>query len=171
MVLDCFSCLEDEELTKEERILGAVCIFYEDIECVEDLEKFDDCIEDIVKQMFWFFNCGDDNMEKAGKSHVLVDWDKDSQLICSAVNKVAGKEIRVEPFIHWWTFMGYYMGIGESLFSTVLSIRHKIVNGEKLEKHESKFRRENPQYFNWNSKTIDQKEADNWLQSVWNSDK
>ena len=170
MVIDCFSCLEDEELTKEERIIGSLCIFYKDINCMDDLSNFED-VNDAVKQMFWFFNCGDASMDKGSSNHVLVDWNNDSQIICAAVNKVAGKEVRTEQYIHWWTFMGYYMGIGESLFSTVISIRSKMMKGEKLEKYESKFKRENPQYFVWNSKTVEQKEADAWVKSVWNADK
>lgn len=170
MVLDCFSCLEDTELTKEERIIGCLMIFYEDLNTVEDVDKvFGDDVEEAVKKMFWFFNCEDEAVEHRHSNHVLVDWDKDSQLISAAINKVAGKEIRTEPYLHWWTFMGYYMGIGECLFSTVVNIRDKIVNGRKLEKYESKFRAENPQYFTWNSKTVEQQEAEDWVRSVWNA--
>ena len=178
MVLDCFSCLEDEELTKEERIIGSLCIFYggketgNHILSISDLdEKFGNNLPEAVNEMFLFFNCGDNSMDRGSSRHVLVDWDKDSQLICAAVNKVANKEVRTEEYIHWWTFMGYYMGIGESLFSTVLTIRDKMTKGEKLEKYESKFKRDNPQYFVWNSKTVEQREADEWVKQVWNADK
>ena len=74
-------------------------------------------------------------------------------------------------YIHWWTFMGYYMSIGECLYSTILSIRDKILNGKKLEKYEREFKLRNPQYFVWNSKTTEQQEADAWLKTVWNSGK
>lgn len=170
MILDCFSCLEDAELTKEERIIGCLMIFYEDINDIEDVDAvFGDDVEEAVKRMFWFFNCEDEAIAHNHSNHVLVDWNKDSQIISAAINKVAGREIRTEPYIHWWTFMGYYMGIGECLFSTVIGIRDKIVNGKKLEKYESKFRNENPQYFIWNSKTVEQQEAEDWVKSVWNA--
>ena len=39
--------------------------------------------------------------------------------------------------------MGYYMSIGESLFSSVLNVRYKRAHGKKLEKHEKEFEREN----------------------------
>ena len=101
----------------------------------------------------------------------MIDWDVDSQLICSAINKIAGKEIRFEPYIHWWTFLGYYMSIGDSVLATVVNIRDKILTGKKLEKHERQFRAENPQYFIWNHKTVEQQEAEQWVHEIWNSGK
>lgn len=172
MVLDCFSALEDAELTKQERILASLVIFYDGMEDVSDIGVFPS-LEEAVIGMFRFFNCGEAE-ERWGKSpglnRKLVDWEGDSQMIASAVNKVSGKEIREEEYIHWWTFMGYYMAIGESLFSTVLRIRDKISRGKKLEKYEREFRRENPKYFVWNSQTVEQKEAEDWLKSVWNKE-
>ena len=41
--------------------------------------------------------------------------------------------------MHWWTFFGLYMEIGESTFSTVVSIRDKKRRGKKLEKWEREF--------------------------------
>ena len=67
--------------------------------------------------------------------------------------------------------MGYYMSIGESLYSTIISIRDKIMNGKKLEKHEIDFKTKNPQYFMWNSKTLEEREAEQWVSNVWNSGK
>ena len=75
MVLDCFSCLEDEELNKEERILGSLCIFYEDIHSVEDLNLFGDDLSKAAEQMFLFFNCGDDSMDK----HIVKLQNRESQ--------------------------------------------------------------------------------------------
>ena len=100
-----------------------------------------------------------------------MDWKQDSQLICSAINKVANMEVRNVEYMHWWTFMGYYMAIGECPYSTILSIRDKIISGKKLEKHEKEFKQKNPRYFTWNSKTTEQQEADAWLKEVWNSGK
>ncbi len=53
-------------------------------------------------------------------------------MIVPAVNKVAGKEIRTVPYMHWWTFFGYFMESGECLFNTVVGIRSKKAKGEKL---------------------------------------
>lgn len=167
MVLDCFSALNDAELNTEERLFCSLIIFYEDLNDLSDIQLLPD-IEKAVFEMFNFFNCGSPTENTKKVSHKLIDWDADSQLICSAVNKVAGTEIRAEKYIHWWTFMGYYSAIGECLLSTVVSIRDKLIRGKKLEKAEREFRQNNPQYFVWNSSTSEDKEADALFNELWN---
>lgn len=85
-----------------------------------------------------FINCGG-NEGKKGISKKLIDWEQDETLIFSAINKIAGKEIRHIDYMHWWTFMGYFMEIEEGIFSTVLGIRQKRAKGNKLEKWEQEF--------------------------------
>lgn len=168
MVLDCFIALNDVELEKEERVYSALIIFYEDFNSIEDLMHFPH-LNEAVKQMYWFFNCGDDKGVGANRHRKLIDWQGDSQLIASAVNKVANTEIRLVPYIHWWTFMGYYLAIGESPLATIVGIRSKVMEGKKLEKHEQKFKNDNPQYFIWDNKSIEDKEAEEAVMSLWNS--
>lgn len=165
-VLDCMKALEDPDLTKEERIIAALIIFYEDLNGIEDLGKLPDVVE-AFKEMTKFFNCGGDSVG-AKTPYKLVDWEKDSVLLYSAINNVAQKEIRSEPYVHWWTFMGYYLAIGECSFSTVVSIRNKRARGKKLEKHESQFVRDNPEYF-WNTKTVEEQELEAELLKIWNN--
>lgn len=165
-VIDCFKALDDPELTKQERIMCCLVIFYEDLNSIEDLEKLPD-IELAYNKMVWFFNCGQDSIG-AQSNYKIIDWEKDSMLICSAVNNVAQKEIRVEPYVHWWTFMGYYLAIGECSLSTVVSIRSKRAKGKKLEKYESQFVRDNPQYF-WNTKTVEDQALEDEIRKIWNN--
>lgn len=166
LVLDCFNALDDEELSKEERIISCLIIFYEDLECYEDLDKLPD-LEKAVNEMNKFFNCGQDESAGRAVSYKLINWEKDAQIISAAINKVAGFETRSASYIHWWTYMGYYMGVGESALSTIVSIRNKMKTGKKLEKYEQEFRNENPQYFNWDSRTTQQKEDDLLIESLW----
>ena len=166
MVLDCFSALQDASLNSNERLFCSLIIFYEDINCIADINKFED-LEEAATKMFDFFNCGRSQSIGKKMNHKLIDWEQDSQIICSAINKVANKEVRAEPYIHWWTFMGYYSAVGESLLSTIVSIRDKIVRGKKLEKHERIFRQENPEYFVWNTNNIDD-EAEELFNELWN---
>lgn len=167
-ILDCFAALGDEELTKEERLFASLIIFYEDLSSLEDINKFGDNVEDAVKKMYSFFACGSDS--SSGNPRKLIDWERDEQMICSAVNKVAGTEVRLVPYLHWWTFLGYYSAVGEGLLSTVVNIRNKMLSNKKLEKQEKEFKRENPQYFVWNSKSVEQKEADEYVRQIWNSE-
>lgn len=168
-ILDCFAALEDAELTLQERVFSSLIIFYENVDSIEDVDNLPD-LEEAIKRMYDFFNCNGPVSPGAQSDHKLVDWEQDSQLICSAVNAVAGKEIRSEPYVHWWTFMAWYSAIGECPFSTIIQIRDKMVKGKKLEKYERDFKRENPQYFNWNATTASRAEAENLLKDVWNKE-
>ncbi|MBP3888156.1 MAG: hypothetical protein J6F30_11045 [Cellulosilyticum sp.] len=170
MILDVFSVLEDDELEQNERVISALMIFYENFNELEDVLACGDDLEELVKQMYNFFNGDKVKANEVKKARKLLDWEGDSALISAAINHVSGKEIRSEPYIHWWTFLSYYMSVGESVLSTVISIRDKTANGKKLEKWEQDYKRDNPQYFRWKYKTVDEIDAENWLKSVWNKE-
>lgn len=158
LVLDCLVALDDYELDETERILACLIMFYEDLNSVEDVFGID--MQEATSKMFRFFNCGDDSLDQTRQSTKLIDWKQDELLIVSAVNNVAGKEIRAEKYVHWWTFMGWYMAVGESPLSTVVAIRDKIAKGKKLEKYEQEFRRNNPGYFVWKNKSAQDADAE-----------
>lgn len=167
MVLDCFAALQDADLDPKERVFCSLIIFYADINSIADINMFPD-LEKAVEEMYHFFNCGKSQSVGKQMHHKLIDWEQDAQMICSAVNKVANTEIRAIPYCHWWTFMGYYSAVGESLLSTVITIRDKIVRGKKLEKHEREFRANNPEYFVWNARGVEDEEAKQLLNELWN---
>lgn len=81
-----------------------------------------------------------DSKQKKPRS---MDWEQDGPILIPAVNRVLGQEIRALPYLHWWTFLGAYMEIGDCLFSTVLRMRQKRAKGKKLEKPELEFVQEN----------------------------
>ena len=170
MVLDCFSVLNDVELDERERVLACLIIFYEDFNEIESvLSLGEEELTSLIESAFLFFNCGQKH-SSGETNYKTIDWEQDSQLISSAVNKVAGKEVRAEQYIHWWTFMGYFNAVGESALATVVGIRDKIVKGKKLEKYEQQFRHDNPQYFVWDKRTIQQKEDDELINQLWNKE-
>jgi len=166
MVLDCFEVLEDETLTKEERVYAALIIFLEDVNSLEDLFKLDD-LPSLYKGMVRFFNCGQDDTSGMRSNFKLIDWEQDAPMVCSAVNNVAGTEIRALEYLHWWTFMGYYMAIGRSALSTVVGIRYKMATHKKLEKYEKQFKSENPQYFNFDVRSVEERELDRQIRELW----
>lgn len=167
MVLDCFKALNDEELSEQERLFASLIIFYKDFSTIEDVMKQSDILKQLQEEMFIFFDGGDKDLGSNTDNINVIDWDKDSNLIVSAVNNVAGKEIRSEEYLHWWTFISYYTAINESLLSEVIKLRYKKAKGEKLETYERKFIQNNPQYFNIDTRTAEQKEADEYVRQLW----
>ena len=134
-VLDILAACNDPDLDRDEQMEIMLTILYPDF---ADMPR--EHIPDAVERACEFIDCG--QKRDGRKRPRLVDWEQDAPVIIPAVNTVAGCEIRAAG-MHWWTFCGYYMSIGESLFSSVLRIRLKKAKGEKLEKQEEAFYREN----------------------------
>ena len=170
MVLDCFMAMNDLDLSDAEKLYTALIIFYEDFNDIEDIPQDTETLEALQKGMVDFFNGGEDNnLSKSNTNdYTVIDWKKDSNLICSAINNVAKQEIRALDYLHWWTFLSYYSAIGECPLATIISIRYKIARNEKLEKHEKKFRADNPEYFNIDLRSKEQKAADDYIGKLWN---
>lgn len=167
VILDCFVALNDIELEEDLRITTSLIIFYEDFNSIEDVANTDvNILSQLVQAMYRFFNCNEESVG-AVKPYRLVDWENDSQMVIASINAVAHKEIRSEPYTHWWTFMGYYLNIGDGAFANIISIREKIVKQKKLEKYEQEFVNDNPQYFKWEWRTDEQLQEDKLVQDMW----
>lgn len=141
-VLDVLSALNDPDLVEEDShstaymqssvVLEIMFPEYEKIPSEHTQEALDKISE--------FIDMGISGDRKKPKT---MDWEQDAPILIPAINKVLNTEIRAEKYIHWWTFLGAYMEIGESLFSSVINIRQKKANNEKLEKWELKFYKDN----------------------------
>lgn len=139
-VLQVFEAFSDPELEPEEKWIVAIYMLFEDFSCDDDvLQAIDDGfnVGDAASQISWFITAG--SPEKEVVELPTYSWQKDEQMIFSAVNKVAGKEVRELEYLHWWTFLGYFNEVGEGSFSFIVGIRHKLNHNKKLDKHEKEF--------------------------------
>ena len=157
IILDVIAACEDSDLNSTEQAVEALIIFYDDLSCMNDIWATFVDVKDAVNAMMQSISMNGANVGHTAK-HKLIDWKQDEALIVSAINNVARTEIRALSYLHWWTFLGYYMAVGESSLSTVVSIRDKIAKHKKLEKYEQEFRKDNPQYFTWNQTTLTENE-------------
>lgn len=97
-----------------------------------------------------------------------MDWEHDESVLIPAINRVAGKEVRSVKYIHWWTFIGFYMEIGECVFSEVIYIRQKLRKKQKLEKYERDFYRDNKELIELPViKTKEDEEEDRIIESIF----
>lgn len=154
-VLEIIKYLTDDSRPDFLRWQIAVSLFYDGEIPGDHQQEAMECLAD-------FISYG----EREGKpGPKLLDWEQDAQLIIGDVNKVAGKEIRALPFLHWWTFLSYFYGIGEGQLSTVVSIRNKKKRGKKLEKWEEEYYRDNKSRVDFKSPKT---EADKAAQEYFN---
>lgn len=132
-VLKIVCAFNDPELENEEKVYICLFIFYPDF---LDIPKDD--YEAAFRAAITFI----DHSVKAdtGKPPPrIMDWEQDEAIMFPAINKVAGYETRSCEYLHWWTFLGYYMEISEGVFSHVLGLRMKRAKGKKLEKWEQEY--------------------------------
>ena len=131
-ILTILSAFNDPDLEDKEKIYICLYILYEDFEEIPQ-----DDYEEAYVEAIRFIDCGAD--PKSEKSPRTMDWEQDERILFPAINNVAGFEIRSKKYVHWWTFMGYFMEIREGIFSQVLALRQKKAKGKKLEKWEQEF--------------------------------
>lgn len=135
-VLDVLAAYSDPDLDDDEKAEVLLTIIYPNL---ADIPQ--EHIHEAMQKACEFIDCGQKNDGKPKPK--VMDWNQDADIIIPAINKVAGAEVRSNPDLHWWTFWGYFMSIGDSLFSSVLHIRRKISSRKKLDKWEEEFYREN----------------------------
>lgn len=131
-VLDILDAMEDPNLENKEKAYVSMWILFENFD-----EFAEEDYEPAFNALFQFINTG--ASDKAKSQVRTVDFQQDYNLLIPAINRVAGKEIRNCDDIHWWTFMSWFMEIGDCTYSTVLSIRSKKRKGKKLESWENEF--------------------------------
>lgn len=125
--------MNDPNLEDGEKVFVCLYVLYEDFEEIEEKDY-----EAAFIAASRFLDCGKPE-SKVAKKKAVVDFEQDAPMLIAAVNRVAGKEVRECEYLHWWTFMGYFMEIGECTYSTVLNLRSKKNEGRPLEKWEKKF--------------------------------
>jgi hypothetical protein len=151
IVLRCINALNDLDLDEEQRVQCALIIFYEDYDQIQDIQT-------AINEMFRIISY-DDTGDGDRQKPVLMDWEKDFRQIAPPVSRILGYDVRSPgKYTHWWTFVGGYMEIGECTFSTIVSIRSKKQKGQKLEKWEEAFYRENRSQINLPQKLTKEEE-------------
>ena len=133
-ILEIFACLQQERYPEFLRWYMALAKFFEEEIPDEDFQQ--------AAEYFRWFVCGGEG-EESHTGPQLLDWQQDAQVIVADINKVAGREIRELPYVHWWTFLGWFHSIGEGNLSTLVGVREKLSRGKKLEPHEQEYYRRN----------------------------
>lgn len=136
VILDVIAALNDPELTAQEKAYTSLFIFYEDGKIPKNLQSAAD-------EMMRFID-GGELRDNSGKPLRLMDWEQDFPLIIAPINRVIGRDIRAQEYVHWWSFLSAYSEINDCTYTTVLSIRQKQAKGKKLEKWERDYAKEHP---------------------------
>ena len=162
VILDILAAMNDpdifepgmsQEEMQQEKVMTMLQILYVDFENMPPRDW-----KEAAEKACDFIDCGikDDGKPKPR----TMDWEQDAPLIVPAINKSVKIDVRSVKYMHWWTFFGLYMEIGESTFSTVVSIRDKKRRGKKLEKWEQEFYRNNKHLVDLKARKIERSEEE-----------
>ena len=137
-VMDLLTAFSDKEMLGESEdetnIIRALLVL--NILFIDEVKPEDQ--NEAIKKAIEFIDMGIESSRDV-KKPTLMDWDQDAPLIIPAINKVLGREIRADKYMHWWTFLSAYMEIGECSFTHIINIRDKKAKGKKLEKWELEY--------------------------------
>lgn len=162
-ILDILVALASNEYEDDEKPIIALMIFYPGYDEIPV-----ECMNEAMDRLSEFIDAGitDEGIPKPK----TMDWEQDASLIIPEINKQIGNgiDVRILKDMHWWTFLGYYMGIGESTFSTVVGIRYKKAKGKALDKWEREYYKENKSLIDIRIKyTEEEKEEKNRLNELF----
>ena len=137
-VMDLLTAFSDKEMLgeseEETNIIRALLVL--NILFIDEVKPEDQ--NEAIKKAIEFIDMGIESSRDV-KKPTLMDWEQDAPLIIPAINKVLGREIRSDKYMHWWTFLSAYMEIGECSFTHIINIRDKKAKGKKLEKWELEY--------------------------------
>lgn len=136
-ILNILTAFEDRELKDNEKQYICLFILFKDFETMPPA-----MYEEALRAALEFIDHGANDGERKSAPRTM-DWTQDAPILFPAINRIAGYETRSAKYIHWWTFVGYFMEINEGVASTVLSLRGKKARGKKLEKWEREFWQQN----------------------------
>lgn len=131
-ILEILGYLDDPALPEFIRWQVALALFYEEPVAEEHWQQ-------AVAYLSEFLRCGAPDLPGPR----LLDWQQDAMVIISDVNKAAGQELRSLPFVHWWTFLGWFHAIGQGQLAALVTVRDKLSRGKQLEGWEKDFYRQN----------------------------
>ena len=135
-IIDICIASSDVDLSDTERALTALTIFYPDFEKMPQ-----EAWQEALERCFEFIAAGQEDDGKP--SPKIMDWEQDMKYIVPALNNAMKQEIRSLPYMHWWTFVGAFMELGDCTFAQICRIRIKRMRHEKLDKAEQRWYREN----------------------------
>jgi hypothetical protein len=159
----CYDALINYKLSDFEKSMICLRIIFK--------EKIPPNTDEAIKKVSWFLDYGDS--PKPEQSPIkIMDWKQDESMIFSAVNKAAGVVVHLQPYIHWWSFLGFFQEIPpDSLYAQILRIRKLIAEGGKdLTIEDKKFIRTHRALIDINTPDVDDEE-ENFINSLINKER
>lgn len=151
--------MQDNTVSKKEKILKSLQLYYPDLDKIKDFDK-------AIQDMLWFYRCGkeladskENNIVERNKQIYSYEFDDDK--IYSAFMEQYNIDLQDIKYLHWWKFKALFNALSENTqFVKIMGYRAMNVNEIKDKKMKKQYRKLQKMYALPDMRTEEEKEYD-----------
>ena len=151
--------MQDNTVSKKEKILQSLQLYYPDLDKIKDFDK-------AIQDMLWFYRCGkeladskENNIVERNKQIYSYEFDDDK--IYSAFMEQYNIDLQDIKYLHWWKFKALFNALSENTqFVKIMGYRAMNVNEIKDKKMKKQYRKLKKMYALPDMRTEEEKEYD-----------
>lgn len=151
--------MQDNTVSKKEKILQSLQLYYPDLDKIKDFDK-------AIQDMLWFYRCGKelaDSKENniVERNNQIYSYEFDDDKIYSAFMEQYNIDLQDIKYLHWWKFKALFNALSENTqFVKIMGYRAMNVNEIKDKKMKKQYRKLQKMYALPDMRTEEEKEYD-----------
>lgn len=151
--------MQDNTVSKKEKILQSLQLYYPDLDKIKDFDK-------AIQDMLWFYRCGKELADSKKNNIVernkqIYSYEFDDDKIYSAFMEQYNIDLQDIKYLHWWKFKALFNALSENTqFVKIMGYRAMNVNEIKDKKMKKQYRKLQKMYALPDMRTEEEKEYD-----------
>lgn len=151
--------MQDKTIEDENKVKMILNLYYYTPEKIKDYEK-------ALKDIIWFYKCGDKLENKTGKGNEnskqqIYSYEFDAEYIYSAFMQQYKIDLNSIEHLHWWKFKALFVNLNEDvLFSKIMQYRATDINKIKDKEMKKYYKKMKKLYALPDMRTEEEKEFD-----------
>lgn len=151
--------MQDNTVSKKEKILQSLQLYYPDLDKIKDFDK-------AIQDMLWFYRCGKELADSKENNNVernkqIYSYEFDDDKIYSAFMEQYNIDLEDIKYLHWWKFKALFNALSEKTqFVKIMGYRAMNVNEIKDKKMKKQYRKLQKMYALPDMRTEEEKEYD-----------
>lgn len=152
--------MQDNTVSKKEKIIQALQLYYPDFLGIKNLDK-------AIEDMLWFYRCGKELANSTSKSQLtnknkqIYSYEFDDDKIYSAFMQQYKMDLQDIQYLHWWKFKALFNGLAENTqFVKIMGYRAVDISKIKNKKEKKRYKELQRLYALPDMRTEEEKEYD-----------
>lgn len=158
--------MQDSKISKEDKILCALNLYYYDMQKITDIET-------AVKEILWFYSGGkkevktQEKEEKIKRQKQVYSYEFDDEYIYSAFLEQYGIDLNKIKYLHWWKFKALMSSLNENVrFVKIMGYRDIELSSIKDKSMKTFYKNMKKQYALPDMRSEEEKELD-FANELW----